>query len=628
DYWAVRASIVANLTPDIENYTVATYAHTRSNGIIPKLTKCFGPAAAAAAGLGATLPNGAGQALGAGNFIPLGQQCDAQVAREAPFGPWTVSNRLPISLSQTESWQVINTTTAKVSDSLTVKGILAYGQFRGVTNIDVYGNYGVRPGITPGTETSGNQVTGFAFIASDPISGHGNAQSSFVGELQLQGTPGDGRFIWQLGAYTEINDPLGFSGTQTATFTACNDPQALDCLGPTANFSAGSASYSISKTQFRNYAVYGQASYNLTDALKLTAGLRYTWDRQNAEIHLATISLATNRFTCTNLRARDPAVANYALDQRTTACGQNLQQGTQAPTWLINLDYKPIENVMFYAKYARGYRQGGLALFGPDSIQSYDKEKVDNYEVGVKSSWRGSVPGTFNVAGFYNDFRNQQLSIGFSCQPGGSPNPTCTPLPTNTASVANAGKSRLYGFEAELALRPFDGFRLEIAYAYLNSKIVALAPPTLPATSLFNTITLPVAGGVIPNSQPHKLTVGANYTLPLPDSIGRITFGGLYVYTGKYQVTADSCPILAPPACPIAAPGEALLPGTHVVNLNISWEGIAGLPIDASAFVTNVTNEVVVLNRNDSLVQRGFVASLLGEPRMFGVRLKYRFGAD
>ncbi|MEO6717695.1 MAG: TonB-dependent receptor plug domain-containing protein, partial [Novosphingobium sp.] len=42
DYWAVRASIVANLTPDIENYTVATYAHTRSNGIIPKLTKCFG----------------------------------------------------------------------------------------------------------------------------------------------------------------------------------------------------------------------------------------------------------------------------------------------------------------------------------------------------------------------------------------------------------------------------------------------------------------------------------------------------------------------------------------------------------------------------------------------------------
>jgi iron complex outermembrane receptor protein len=131
----------------------------------------------------------------------------------------------------------------------------------------------------------------------------------------------------------------------------------------------------------------------------------------------------------------------------------------------------------------------------------------------------------------------------------------------------------------------------------------------------------------VPNAQPHKLTIGANYTLPLPETVGQVTLGGLFVYTSRYQVTADACPVANPGAgCAVAAPGEGKVPGTKLLNLNVNWENVAGMPIDASVFATNVTNEVVYLNRNDSLIQRGFVSSLLGEPRMWGVRLKYRFG--
>jgi hypothetical protein len=41
DYWAARASVVWDVTPDIENYTVATYSHSKSTGVIPKIVQAF-----------------------------------------------------------------------------------------------------------------------------------------------------------------------------------------------------------------------------------------------------------------------------------------------------------------------------------------------------------------------------------------------------------------------------------------------------------------------------------------------------------------------------------------------------------------------------------------------------------
>ena len=76
----------------------------------------------------------------------------------------------------------------------------------------------------------------------------------------------------------------------------------------------------------------------------------------------------------------------------------------------------------------------------------------------------------------------------------------------------------------------------------------------------------------------------------------------------------------------ITNPGGGIIPGNKVINLNLTWESIAGAPIDASVFVTNVTNEVVYLNVNEN-TSRGFLSSILGEPRMWGMRLKFHFGS-
>jgi iron complex outermembrane receptor protein len=129
---------------------------------------------------------------------------------------------------------------------------------------------------------------------------------------------------------------------------------------------------------------------------------------------------------------------------------------------------------------------------------------------------------------------------------------------------------------------------------------------------------------------PHKVTLSANYTLPLSRSIGKVTIGGTFVYQSRMRVTTD--PFLLQngsttlAALPLQYGSEyGVVPGSKIVNLNVNWNDVGGMPIDAAFFVTNVTNQVVYLSANVSPT-RGFVSNVIGEPRMFGFRLKYRFG--
>ena len=168
---------------------------------------------------------------------------------------------------------------------------------------------------------------------------------------------------------------------------------------------------------------------------------------------------------------------------------------------------------------------------------------------------------------------------------------------------------------------PFDGLRLDVAYGYINATLLKVTIPTVPPP--YNSITPPLAQGctgiqcdVIANSgPPHQVVASAAYTLPLSETIGRFTLGGSFVYQSKRRIVADGVP----------GSGAGVAPASSVLNLNASWENVAQLPIDLSFFMTNVTNEHVILQINDNTL-RGFIASTIGEPRMFGFRARYKFG--
>jgi iron complex outermembrane recepter protein len=285
-----------------------------------------------------------------------------------------------------------------------------------------------------------------------------------------------------------------------------------------------------------------------------------------------------------------------------TACAQTFSQKSDAPTWMLGLDYKPIDDVLLYGKYSRGYRQGSTNAFGANGFETFRPEQVDTYEIGAKTSWRGAIRGNFNIAGFYNDFTDQQVQVGFR---------SSTNAVAPNTGIVNAGKSRIYGVEVETTISPYEGVTLSGSYAYLNTKLKELDPVVIPPGSLYDSIIpTSVAGRPLIYTPKNKLSVTAAYQLPLPESIGDLTASMTYTYTGGMYASFQT--------------SAGRLPSVELVNANLNWDNIGGRPVDAALFVTNLFDEKSFYAVNDQTTS-GFVARFYSEPRMYGVRLRVRF---
>ena len=122
---------------------------------------------------------------------------------------------------------------------------------------------------------------------------------------------------------------------------------------------------------------------------------------------------------------------------------------------MIDLEYKPVDDVMLYGKYSRGYRQGdvNVSFYG---LGAWNPEKVDTFEIGAKTQFDSIVRGTFNIAAFYNNFTNQQQQLNENaCLVSQLGTPQCPFIPTPAAGIANAGKSKIEGVEVDSSILPF-----------------------------------------------------------------------------------------------------------------------------------------------------------------------------
>jgi iron complex outermembrane receptor protein len=226
------------------------------------------------------------------------------------------------------------------------------------------------------------------------------------------------------------------------------------------------------------------------------------------------------------------------------------------------------------------------------------------------------VAGNINAAAFYNDFRNQQIQLGFN------PNLN-SPTPGNPfAAPQNAGKSRIYGAELDSSLRLFAGARLDLGYTYLNTRLQSVDLPTLPPTAPYVVAGGFKAGDELVLSPKNKLTVTPSYTLPLSDTVGAVTLSATWTYTGRQLSNYNDRvePALAQ---------YSYLPQTTLLNLNANWNNILGKPIDLSIFATNVTRAryYTFCSGLGGTVgsSNGFETCQIGAPLMFGARVRIRF---
>lgn len=579
DYTAARASVVVDITDNVENYTIGSYLLSDTIGDIPQLYVC-NPAAS-----------------------PFGALACAQVARTSGRDFYTVENGDPTPQTRSESWQVINTTTWLATDTLTIKNIVSYAELVNDNRSEIFGDNFILPAATG--PFAGQRLI-FTNLRGAPGM-HVTDQSTFTEELQLQGRSENSRFLWQAGVYYEQSDALNPNGAQSPQTIVCADSANFRCVDVLGVFAGrpgavGTLGYRVGEIEYRDWAVYGQASYKLTDPLTFTLGLRYTEDRTESATQAAVYRFPAPNTpvpSCISTLAGNPRlpVSSPAV------CELIFENETSAPTWVIGFDYAPSDSLMLYTKYSRGYRMGSVNPFGADGYNTFDEEQVDTYEIGAKTSFKGAVSGTFNIAAFYNDFQDQQLQVNFSCS---------TQCVSGNTGIVNAGKSRIYGVEVDSSVALLSSLSLSVSYAYLNTKLEELEPVTLLPGSLYDTVLYAsVPGSVLPLTPKHKASATLAYQLPVPEQWGEVRIGTTYTYTDE-QLVSSATPF-------------GVLPSYELLNLNLSWNSIGGAPIDASVFATNVTEGEYATYVTGTYNVAGFESRVLGESRMYGARLRWRF---
>jgi iron complex outermembrane receptor protein len=591
NYTAVRASVLWNITPTLENYTVFSYLADRSNGTDLKLNTAT-PSASPF----------------------FGTLAADELARNPGF--YSVDSNQANAEDHEWQWQVINTTTWHATDDLTIKNIASYAELQldlasSVFGVNLFANSAALQSLGLPAAYA-NALAGLnppiQFTTSDPLpGGHTGYQSTMTEELQVQGYAFDRRLNYTAGLYTEGSMPLGPVGSISPALISCNGFQCANAVsfgGPPI----GGNNTTEAETGFHNYGVYIQAGFNITDQLTLTGGFRYTWDRESVNSQRISYDYGFS------LTPQAPLFAFCTVNPGgALPCADLAVSKSSAPTGLVELQYKPTADIMAYAKYSRGYRAGGVQVQAPASIPTFQPEHLNAYEVGFKTQWRSVVRGTFNVAGFYNTLSSQQISVGYAALP------TALFLPFTTG-IVNAGSSKIYGVELQGSIKPTESTRVDFGYTYLKTEITAIGNVGVPASTGYFAASVPLKGDPQTNAPENKFTLTGAYTLPIPADAGDLTVSATFNYTDP-QATGytqrDASGKLT---------GLSLIKAIQLLDLNLDWRHVGGSPVDLSVFANNVLARHYYLTGIDETSSLGFSVAQVGMPRMFGVRLRYNFG--
>ena len=211
-------------------------------------------------------------------------------------------------------------------------------------------------------------------------------------------------------------------------------------------------------------ALFSHNEIRLTDALRLTLGMRYTDEQKHYTG--GTIALGGDH-------SSNPFFPNGSVCMPTCLVDTVLRY--HEPTGKVGLDYR-FDNVMLYSSYSRGYKSGGVTGFYVTDVGAkapYNPEFINAYEVGFKSSWAGNKL-RLNGALFYYDYKDLQA---FGVLPNAQG--------ALEFRIFNIAKSRVDGLELESSWLPFAGFKWDLGLGLLDSKVLESNIQTIAPSGAF-----------------------------------------------------------------------------------------------------------------------------------------------
>ena len=203
---------------------------------------------------------------------------------------------------------------------------------------------------------------------------------------------------------------------------------------------------------------YAQVNFNVTSKIRVNAALRFSYESKRA--YNFPLQRVTNIGDFYGI-AKDFRVVNdnVVLD---FSCGEaKTSSSNLSPS--LGVDYRPNKDVMVYAQWQRAFKSGGLNVNAQTCgtfRDPYRDEKVDNFEIGLKSDLLDGHL-RLNLTGFWAEYTNLQRSV-------------IRVNPFNVAAAetftSNAAGARIRGVEAEVNVIPVTGFNIYANAGYLDSK--------------------------------------------------------------------------------------------------------------------------------------------------------------
>jgi iron complex outermembrane recepter protein len=515
DYRSARVSVTYRPIDIVQNDTIVTYQEYANHGSADFLTYVDPK------GLTASIyPTLLGllaeqQALGARTHLPIDTDTNG-----------TNGNLFALE----------NITKVDINDQLTYKNIFGFHQL----TFNIKGD-----------------VDGTALPIFEVVADNYHARQ-ITDEMQLQGKSFGGHLDWVAGAFYSTQAPPG------DTYS----PLGVKVLQPEGTPADVVNSESQTRLTLESKALFAQGTYafsGVLDGLKLTGGLRNTWDDRNEETPAA------------------PGVPATALPSN-----------SKALTWTGALDYPIAPDASAYFTSRRGYREGGAsaaAINDATVLFPFGPEYVTDYEVGIKSDWKvADVPIRTNVDVYYQDYSDIQVTqiVPYPGQPAG--------LDITT----NVGAARLWGAEYEGLVLLTKNLELGANFSYLSFKYTKFGPGVDGATLI---------GEETANRIPREYGLNARYYLPVPDTLGKLSA------LANWHWQAHFGDFL----------GTSQIPSYGLLNLSFNWDKINGSPFDAQVFCSNALNKTYI---SGGIGFVGFEESTYGDPRLYGIRVNYRFGAQ
>jgi iron complex outermembrane recepter protein len=206
----------------------------------------------------------------------------------------------------------------------------------------------------------------------------------------------------------------------------------------------------------KSYGIFGEVYYNISDKLKLTAGIRYNNDKKGSSAR-STLASFLVPYSSTSAFS-SPFVGSFDADPGRPGNQLTQDRTVKFSEWTGRavLDYQISDDHLIYASFSRGYKSGGInpplqPIFSvPDS---FGPEGIDSFEIGSKNTF---LDGTlrFNLTGFYYKYKQLQLSRIVA-----------------RTSVNDNVNADIYGLEAEAIIKPSREVLVNMGFSYLKTKV-------------------------------------------------------------------------------------------------------------------------------------------------------------